>query len=269
MNLLALYEFCTTVDEQVLANSQRSTALCCGNTLESKVRAAFLLGVYMILRMNTSPDETVQRLSAGVGISRLTETGAGRSDQQGLTVQDCLLALWRSKRLGWVDFEKDGFDPDEFAYFNSGLNADLHEVVPERLIVMRSPRLLDRGEWEDHFEAGRFSHREFSPSYYADILPQFDVTVCVRLGVPRYGRDALAGSGMELEELYCEDSAFPSPDTVARFLEIVDRARGAVALQGDAGLGHAATLAAIYMMQRHGFAAREAVAWLLIICPRW
>jgi hypothetical protein len=185
-----------------------------------------------------------------------------------LSVQDCLEALQRSKSLGWVSFADDGFDPEEYAHFDDPLNADLHELVPGKLLAMPCPRLLDTpAGWEDCYVEGRFHHRSFSPAYFIDILSQFDVSLCVRLGMPRYGKEALEGTGLELLDLCCEDEDVPDRASVDRFVAAVEAEAGAVAVQSEGGAGHAAALAGAYMIRRHGFTGRQAAAWLRIVRP--
>jgi hypothetical protein len=51
-------------------------------------------------------------------------------------------------------------------HFDSLLNAELHEVVPGKLVMMRCLKMLSASAsavgWEDQYVDGRFSHREFS-----------------------------------------------------------------------------------------------------------
>ncbi len=53
----------------------------------------------------------------------------------------------------------------------------LHEIIPGKFIAMLSPKELQHRQlFEDMSRSDcSFSHREFSPAYYADVLRQFDV----------------------------------------------------------------------------------------------
>jgi hypothetical protein len=269
-NLLTIHDFCKLVDQQVLQNSHRSTALCAGDSFSSQCKAAYLLGAYMIIRMQSSPDDAMDRLLPVLEIGESPVPGEEcRSIKGHLDIRHCLEGLWKAAELGWIDFSEDGFDPHEYAHFDSPLNADLHEIVPRKLLTMRVPRVLATAcGWEDRFVDGRFSHREFSPAYYAELLEQFDARVCLRLGTPYYGREALEGTGLTLQDLYCEDYEIPPPNVVERFLAVVEAAPGPVAVQSQVGLGLAGTLIALYMMKHHGFEGLQAAAWIRIVRPR-
>ena len=225
----------------------------------------------MLMRHDASINDIMERLDSVVGSSGFGfgyESCAPPGASPTLSVRDCLEALQRSKSLGWTGFADDDFDPEEYAHFDNPLNADLHELVPGKLLAMPCPRQLDSPTgWEDCFVQGRFHHRRFSPAYCADILAQFDTSLCVRLGMPSYGREALEGTGLKLLDLFCEDGDAPDRAAVDRLLAAVEAEAGAVALQSEGRPGHAAALAGAYMVWRHGFTGRQAAAWLRIVRP--
>ena len=231
----------------------------------------------MIMRHELFPEEAMERLAPVVDAESASlpylETDVEGESLPG-PLRDCLRALHRCRGRGWIRFADggdDGFDPEEYAYFDNPLNADLHELVPGRLLVSSCPRSLPGGAaWADRYDAaGRFLARDFSPAYAADHLAQFDAALCVRVGVPRYGPDALAGTGIRLLDLYCEeDVAAPPPGAVVSFLEAIDAAAPRpVALQGDGLLWPAFALAGAYLVRREGFTAEEAAAWLRMVRP--
>jgi cell division cycle 14 len=186
-----------------------------------------------------------------------------------LFLEDCWRGLHRAKQLNWVDFGPEGFDLADYSLFDSPLNADLHEIVPGKFVAMRGPRGLCSGEmWVDITTAeGVFSHRDFSPEHYVDILQQFDVQVVVRLNSPQYPAQAFEKEGIAVADLFFEDCTPPPVDIVAKFLAIAEALPGALAVHCKAGLGRTGTLIALYMMKHHGFTAREAMGWLRIVRP--
>ncbi len=178
-----------------------------------------------------------------------------------------------AKEQNWInclDNTDDGFDSEDYEYLDYPLNADLHELVPGRLIAMRtSPRDLPDGElWKDcPTKKGNFSYRIFSPDYYNDILSQMGVSVVLRLGAPLYDASVLAGQGLAYADLDYQETALPSPAVVEAFIRVASSMPGVIALQSRCGLGRAGALAGFYLMRVHGFTAREAIAWLGIVRP--
>ncbi len=184
-------------------------------------------------------------------------------------MQDCLGGLLRAKIAKFADFGIGGFNAGEYQHLDSPLNADLHEVVPGKLVLMRGPRDLPGGAlWLDATRAdGGIMHRDFSPAHCADILSQLDVQAVVRCNAPVYDRICFEEAGIAVVDLCCEDGAPPPVDVIAKFLAIAERLPGAIAVHCRSGLGRSCTLAALYMMKHHGFSAREAMGWLRIVRP--
>ena len=152
---------------------------------------------------------------------------------------------------------------------SDAVGADVQEVVPGKLVVLRGPVGLPEGQpWRNITSGdGRPVDRAFSPMYHVPGLRRLGVRAVVRLNAPEYDAAAFAREGLGFVDLTVADGACPSPEAAAKFLRIVDAVPGTVAVHSGAGLGRAPTLVALYLMRRHGFAAREAVAWLRAVRP--
>ena len=112
---------------------------------------------------------------------------------------------------------------------------------------------------------GRFSHRNLSPSFYAEVLRRRGVQAVVRLNAPEYDQEAFARAGLGFADLYFDDCTCPPAEVVAKFMLIAEAVPGAIAVHCKSGLGRTGTLIALYMMQHHGFSAREAMGWLRVV----
>ena len=91
----------------------------------------------------------------------------------------------------------------------------------------------------------------------------------LRCSAPAYDRKGFEAAGIAVVDLCCEDGAAPPIDVVSKFLAVVERLPGAVAVHCGSGRGRSGTLVGLYLMKHHGFSAREAMGWLRIVRPGW
>lgn len=63
------------------------------------------------------------------------------------------------------------------------------------------------------------------------------------------------------------DGSTPNDEIVLKFIDIVDKAPGAVAIHCKAGLGRTGTLIACWMMKKYKLTASQCMAWLRVCRP--
>ena len=270
-DLGSVFDFCQAL-EYFLLRTEESVELLTHDDGKSYTNTVFLLGAYIIMKLDHDLITTIHCLEPNLS-KCIPYEGHEKEGSANLRLQDCLGALQRAKQIRWVDFgpTMSRFDVDEYRELDSPLNADLHEIVPGKVVMMRGPQdLPDRALWRDvSKDVGSFGHRDFSPKHYADILVQLDVQAVVRCNLPAYDRLSFEVAGIAVVDLSCEDCAPPPVDVVAKFLALMELLPGAVAVHCGSGRGRSGTLVAIYLMKHHGFTALEAIGWLRIVRPGW
>ena len=265
-NIGQLHQF----SRMILQRSTDSIVVCVGPGPRNLSHAAFLLGGYLIVceKMGMA---SVQSAFIPV-ISRLV---ALCPDYQGhnafeLMLVDCWSAVHRATELGWLDFSdepsEESIDMEEHLHYASVTNGELHVVVPNKLLAFRAPTDLPEGyAWMDDNGA-----RRFSPSYYADILPDFDVSVVLCCGGagsdPPYDASTLEARGMGVEVLATDVQSRRLLAAADRVLTLARAAPGAIALHGMGG-GEEDLLLTSYLIRLHGFPARQAIAWAHMAHP--
>ena len=263
-NLGEIFDACQAINAR-FQMSDRPIALIMAPRTTRFNNSILALGAYMIMHCNRGLDATMQSIRPLLS----DESNAGTESNIDLQLQDCLGGLQKAKSICWVDFVSGDFDAGEYKHLDSPLNAQLHEIVPGKLIIMRRPRDLPIGAtWLDVVDAdGRIGLRDFCSAYLAGILKQLNVQAVLRCSAPLYECDGFENAGIALIDLYCEDDIPPPVDVISKFLAVTERLSGAIAVHGGPGPGWSGSLVALYMMKHHGFTAREAIGWLQVVRP--
>ena len=159
-----LHNFSQKLDELIQSNPHRSTALYVVPNVEAETNAALLLGAYMVMRLDISPEDAMKRLAVlniapfpngplpakcQIISNRLLDeihrkveanTKTSHCKQQLLRVIDCLEVMLLAKNLRWIDLSSQlsnenqqdvpahMFDAEEYEFLSNPLNADLNEV---------------------------------------------------------------------------------------------------------------------------------------------
>ncbi len=271
MNLASVVKFIRQLDNELETFSSCVLLYVVEKGQRALTNAVFLLGAFMIMRLEYSLDEVEQSCS-GLDPTLLTayrDATFAPSDFD-LTLQDCWGAIVRAMKLGWVDvpsslddYQWGRIDVDEYEHYDDPLNGDLHEVVPGKFLAFQGPQDLGGALYRDDNRG----FRAFSPDFYAGVFEDYGVAAVVRLNEPRYDARRFLDRGLAFHDLEFEDCTAPPPEVVDAFLRAVDAAQGAVAVHCKAGLGRTGTLIAVYLVRRCGFAPREALGWLRILRP--
>lgn len=150
MNLGMIYKFCAILDTQLECSSQKRVALCIEPESHSITNAVFLMGSYMMIRHDIPPLELTSHFACFEGkLLSYRDVSPGEQNFH-LLLQDCWQGIWRAREIGWVDFGPNGFNYEEYAHYDNPLNADLHQVVPDKFLAMKGPKSTPKGvQWVD------------------------------------------------------------------------------------------------------------------------
>ncbi|XP_030025274.2 dual specificity protein phosphatase CDC14C [Manduca sexta] len=256
-HLCHLYQFCNKLNEELEKNPKKKIVYYTSNNETLRLNAAYLIGSYQIIYLNTSPAAAYKQLTDGSEWSLLNfRDASGGPPLFDISLQDVLHGIKVAHEAGFFHFEH--FDADQYLFYEKVENGDLNWIVPGKMLAFSGPHhrsRLDRG------------YPLHSPEHYHDYFRKHNVTTIVRLNKKSYDARQFTSHGFEHRELFFVDGSVPSDLIVNRFLRIAEAARGAVAVHCKAGLGRTGTLIACYMMKHHGFTAREAIAWLRVCRP--
>ncbi len=254
-------------------------AICAGNELHAMTNAALLVGSFLIMRLDIDVRDVVDAFRS---ISQLLVA------YDDFSLEDCWRSIHHTKTLGWLDFElassqaalpttdksralsSPAIDMLEYLHYDDPANGGFHLVIPDRLLLFPEPHPTPDGStWHD--EGGA---RHFSPTFYADLFPEFGVALVLRVTSrrappPPHAPFAapFAARGIAAEDLPLDADGPHLLRSIDRFLSLARRCPGAVAVHGGrAGLGPAPLVAACLITQ-HDFPAAAALAWLQIAHP--
>lgn len=114
------------------------------------------------------------------------------------------------------------------------------------------------------------SREGLKPSFFTQIFLFNKVRSVVRLNEEMYEHHHFENSGINVYDFEYPDGSNPSDATIVSFIELCEReiSKGkALAIHCRAGLGRTGTLIGLYIMYKHGWSAKQAIAWLRLCRP--
>ena len=119
----------------------------------------------------------------------------------------------------FFDFTK--FDVAEYQYYEKVENGDLNWILPNKFIAFCGPHAKSRVENGYHLH---------SPESYFPYFRKHNVTTIVRLNKKIYEARRFTENGFDHRDLFFIDGSTPSDDIMKEFLDISERAKGAIAI---------------------------------------
>ncbi|CAB3233138.1 unnamed protein product [Arctia plantaginis] len=256
-HLCHLYQFCNKLTEELEKNPKKKIVFYTSNNETLRLNAAYLIGSYQIIHLNSSSAAVYKQLTDGSDWSLLNfRDASGGPPLFDISLLDVLHGIKVAHDARFFDF--DHFDAEQYLFYEKVENGDLNWIIPGKMLAFSGPHhrsRLDRG------------YPLHSPEHYHQYFRTHRVTTIVRLNKKSYDARQFTSHGFEHRELFFVDGSVPSDLIVNRFIRISEAAKGAVAVHCKAGLGRTGTLIACYLMKHHGFTARESIAWLRICRP--
>ncbi|XP_054722708.1 LOW QUALITY PROTEIN: dual specificity protein phosphatase CDC14C-like [Uloborus diversus] len=259
LNLAMLYRYYCKVNKKLKSRTLAKKRIVhyTSTNGEKRTNAAFLIGSYMIIQHGKSPEEAYRPLIFGGSPPFLSfrDASVGPSTYH-LGLLDCFRAIKKALINGFFSFEN--FDVADYEHYERVESGDLNWIVPNKFIAFCGPHPKSK------IENGYPLH---SPESYIPYFRKHNVTTIVRLNKKIYDAKRFLENGFDHRDLFFVDGSTPSDAIMREFLEISEKAKGAVAVHCKAGLGRTGTLIACYIMKHYRFTAAEAIGWIRICRP--
>jgi len=257
VNLSIVYHFCNLLKEKLADPriAKRQLAYYCSADDAEFTNTAFLLGAYLVLVEEQTPEQ-VASLFAGLPAIMPFRDATFSGKIYPISLLDCFRGLRKATEMGW--FSLESFRIQEYEFLDCPFNGDIHQPCP-RFLAFRGPTNR-RKRLAPGFET-------LAPKDYVPIFRAKKVSAVVRLNENEYEGSEFEEHGINHYDLSFPDCSVPSLDIVERFLDLMEKEQGVVAVHCKAGLGRTGTLIALWMMRHHKWGANEAIAWLRIVRP--
>ena len=148
MNISCIARFIQSVDAELRSFPNNKVVLCVDDGPRHLTNAIFLLGAYMILKLDkTSSDVATTFAWMDHSIIESYRDATNSRPDFLLSIFDCWRGLERGKGHGWVRYGGSSYqwgeiDLDEYEHYDNPANGDLQEVVPGKFACQKAHLLV-------------------------------------------------------------------------------------------------------------------------------
>eukprot|EP00928_Gymnodinium_smaydae_P060094 TRINITY_DN4364_c0_g4_i1.p1 TRINITY_DN4364_c0_g4~~TRINITY_DN4364_c0_g4_i1.p1 ORF type:complete len:426 (-),score=64.75 TRINITY_DN4364_c0_g4_i1:240-1517(-) len=228
----------------------------CSEKADKCANAAYLICAYLV---------TVRRMTAEAAFRHFEDEGVSFKPFRDvsraaptftLSILDCLRGLEAGIRLGWFNWKT--FDINDYEHYYEVENGDMNWIVPDKVLACAGP-----------FKTGvdGEGYKATTPSELVPVFKAKSVELVVRLNSPQYDQLDFINRGINHVDLIFQDGSCPNQDIIRKFLFVLEKTQGAVAVHCKAGLGRTGTLIGLYAMKHYGITAMEFIAWSRLCRP--
>ncbi|EKX46726.1 hypothetical protein GUITHDRAFT_107503 [Guillardia theta CCMP2712] len=260
-----IIRFCQSLTRILRCHSNKTIILRSPPTAASITNAVLLIGAYEILCQSSSCREACLSCRSVPSSLLLPYLDATRTGSCLLPHKHVLAGLQKAHEQGWLEgMMTNVWELEEYEHYADPLNGDINVIIPHKLLALQSPtdRIPDGQEWTDEGYV-----RKFHPKFLLRAFQAMDVKCVVRLNASQYDPKIFTDRGIQVVDLFCSDSPVPSTQIIFRFIQLVEKACGLVAVHCDNGLGLTGCIIGTYLMAMRGFTAKEAVGWIRVMRP--
>lgn len=275
-NLAVTHQFCSKIkvwlDTQPLRDPDKCIVVVLDDMdTKKKLNSTLLVAIAAMVLLNLTDQEILERLSfhmvfnhkAGKVKKELvfrekknfTDVSGNRCAMT-LTLDDCIRAFYAAIQFKFYEYYE--FNHIDYIFYETVKSGDLNWIVPGKILAFAGP-------CEEAMQCG--IDRKHPPRFYHNYFKDHNITTIVRLNEAEYPSNKFTDYGFDHHDLIFPDGYPPTSTIAAKFIKIVDEAKGAVAVHCYAGIGRTGTLIAAYLMARYEFTPQMAIAWTRICRP--
>ncbi|KAL4470874.1 hypothetical protein ABPG72_016420 [Tetrahymena utriculariae] len=251
-----IHKFIMTLDK-LLCDPNLSNLKIVHNTtldLTKKTSSAFLMGCYMVIKLNVSPEDAWYKFQSAGQFRPYRDPANNTCYEQRLI--DCWKGLKKANSLGW--YNPDTFDIKYYNYHSKPENGNFNIIAPSKFVAFNGPYFT------------RIDLRGYRRNIVEDYIEPFrslGVTTIIRLNNKEYDEKKFTSKGFRHLDFFFPDGTAPRKDLVQKFLNQIETIERVIAVHCHAGLGRTATMIGAYVIKHYKFTADEFIAWVRICRP--